>query len=66
MDYQHQLFYKENEVTNNLRRLGHLEFPKPISILGSKSTYFYRNKMEFSFSANRWLSQDEIDSGKAR
>ena len=27
MDYQHQLFYKENEVTNNLKRLGHLEFP---------------------------------------
>lgn len=63
MEYEHQLFYKQNEVTNNLKRLGHLEFPEPIPILGSESTFFYRNKMEFSFSANRWLSIDEINSG---
>lgn len=64
MDYEHQLLYKQNEVTNNLKRLGHLEFPEPNPILGSKATYFYRNKMEFSFSANRWLSQNEIDTGE--
>ena len=64
MDYKFQLEYKQNEVTNNLKRLGHLDFPEPLSILGSVKDYFYRNKMEFSFSANRWLSLDEINSGK--
>jgi len=60
MDYSHQLFYKEKEVVNNLKRIGHLELPEITPILGSKDHYFYRNKMEFSFSDSRWLTQEEI------
>ena len=62
MDYSHQLFYKEKEVVNNLTRIGHLELPEITPILGSKDQYFYRNKMEFSFSDSRWLTIDEIAS----
>ena len=62
MDYSHQLFYKEKEVVNNLTRIGHLELPEITPILGSKDQYFYRNKMEFSFSDSRWLTVDEIAS----
>ena len=62
MDYSHQLFYKEKEVVNNLKRIGHLELPEITPILGSKAQYFYRNKMEFSFSDSRWLTQEEISS----
>ena len=62
MDYSHQLFYKEKEVINNLTRIGHLELPKITPILGSKEQYFYRNKMEFSFSDSRWLTVEEIAS----
>ncbi|NNK75088.1 MAG: 23S rRNA (uracil(1939)-C(5))-methyltransferase RlmD [Maribacter sp.] len=62
MDYGHQLFYKQKEVENNLRRIGHLELPKLNPILGSKAQYFYRNKMEFSFSDSRWLTLEEIQS----
>ncbi|MDV7140709.1 23S rRNA (uracil(1939)-C(5))-methyltransferase RlmD [Maribacter sp. TH_r10] len=62
MGYEHQLFYKHKEVENNLRRIGHLELPEPNPILGSKNQYFYRNKMEFSFSDSRWLSLKEIQS----
>ncbi len=62
MGYEHQLFYKQNEVENNLKRIGHLEFPEPSPILGCKEPYFYRNKMEFSFSDSRWLTQEEINS----
>ncbi len=62
MDYSHQLFYKEKEVTNNLVRIGHLELPVVNPIIGSKKQYFYRNKMEFSFSDSRWLNVDEINS----
>ncbi len=62
MEYAQQLFYKQKEVENNLRRIGHLELPEVSPILGSAKTYFYRNKMEFSFSDSRWLSLDEIKS----
>lgn len=64
MGYEHQLFYKQKEVENNLRRIGKIELPETEPILGSEKQYFYRNKMEFSFSNNRWLTQEEIDSGK--
>ncbi len=62
MGYEHQLFYKQKEVENNLRRIGHLELPEVSPIIGSKKQYFYRNKMEFSFSDSRWLTLDEIKS----
>jgi len=62
LKYEEQLAYKQNEVINNLIRIGHLDIPKPIDIAGCKETYFYRNKMEFSFSDSRWLTNDEIKS----
>ena len=62
MAYEHQLTYKENEVVNNLIRIGHLELPEVTPILGCEKTYFYRNKMEFSFSNSRWLTLEEINS----
>ncbi|MCF6348661.1 MAG: 23S rRNA (uracil(1939)-C(5))-methyltransferase RlmD [Flavobacteriaceae bacterium] len=64
MKYEDQLFYKEKEVVNNLIRIGHVELPEVTLILGSKKQYFYRNKMEFSFSSNRWLTLEEINSGE--
>ena len=64
MDYGYQLAYKQNEVVNNLKRIGHLELPEVSPILGSKKQYFYRNKMEFSFSDSRWLTFEEINSGE--
>jgi len=62
MSYDNQLFYKQKEVTNNLTRIGHIELPEVTPILGSKEQYFYRNKMEFSFSDSRWLTLEEIQS----
>ena len=62
MGYEHQLYYKQKEVENNLIRIGHLELPKVSPIVGSKNQYFYRNKMEFSFSDSRWLTLDELKS----
>jgi len=62
MKYEDQLFFKEKEVVNNLKRIGHVELPQITPILGSKKQYFYRNKMEFSFSSNRWLTLEEINS----
>ena len=64
MNYEHQLFYKEKEVLNNFVRIGHLEIPTVIPISGCEKPYFYRNKMEFSFSNSRWLTLDEINTTK--
>ncbi len=61
--YEHQLYYKQKEVTNNLTRIGHIQLPEVTPILGSAHQYFYRNKMEFSFSDSRWLTQEEVQSG---
>lgn len=63
LQYPYQLTYKQNEVVNNLIRIGHLELPEITPIVGALEPYYYRNKMEFSFSSNRWLTYDEI--GKA-
>jgi 23S rRNA (uracil1939-C5)-methyltransferase len=62
MNYNFQLEHKQKEVVNNLMRIGHLELPEITPILGCKKTYYYRNKMEFSFSDSRWLTLDEINS----
>ncbi|SDB32474.1 23S rRNA m(5)U-1939 methyltransferase [Flavobacteriaceae bacterium MAR_2010_188] len=64
MAYEYQLFYKQKEVENNLRRIGHLELPEISPIIGSENEYFYRNKMEFSFSDSRWLTLSEIKSDR--
>ncbi|MDC1325465.1 23S rRNA (uracil(1939)-C(5))-methyltransferase RlmD [Ulvibacter sp.] len=62
MGYDHQLFYKQKEVENNLRRIGKVDLPEIIPILGAAAQYFYRNKMEFSFSDNKWLTLEQIKS----
>ncbi|MEQ3690538.1 MAG: 23S rRNA (uracil(1939)-C(5))-methyltransferase RlmD [Flavobacterium sp.] len=64
MKYEQQLFYKNQEVQNNLKRIGKIELPEFEKILGSKDQFFYRNKMEFGFSNSRWMTDEEIQSGK--
>ncbi|WP_452221315.1 23S rRNA (uracil(1939)-C(5))-methyltransferase RlmD [Lacinutrix salivirga] len=64
MAYEHQLHYKQKEVTNNLTRIGHINLPEVTPILGAAEQYFYRNKMEFSFSDSRWLTLEEVQSDK--
>ena len=62
MKYDQQLFYKNNEVYNNLKRIGKIEMPEFEPILGSEKQFFYRNKMEFGFSNARWMTEEEIKS----
>ena len=65
MQYSAQLQFKEQEVSNNLKRIGKVKAETALPILGNEHPYFYRNKMEFSFSSNRWMTQEEIDSGES-
>ena len=62
--YEEQLKFKQSEVENNLIRIGNLDLPKITPIKAAKNDYFYRNKMEYSFSDARWLSVEEIESNK--
>ena len=65
MKYEQQLFYKNNEVHNNLKRIGKIELPTFEPILGSEKQFFYRNKMEFGFSDTRWISEEEMNKRRA-
>ena len=60
MNYESQLYFKQREVENNLKRIGHLSLPEVQPILRAPSEYYYRNKMEFSFSDSRWLYPEEL------
>ena len=60
LPYAEQIKYKQKQVTDNLTRIGKIELPEISPILGSEKTEFYRNKLEFTFSNKRWLSQEEV------
>ena len=62
MSYEKQLEFKQDEVINNIKRIGGIEDFESIPILGGDEPYYYRNKMEFSFSNARWLTSEEIKS----
>jgi len=61
LNYDAQLKFKQDEVENNLIRIGGFEDLSISPILGSEDIYYYRNKLEFSFSNSRWLTEDEIN-----
>lgn len=61
--YEHQLKYKQQQVVDALTRIGKVELPPVMPILGSENTRAYRNKLEFTFSCKRWLTWDEVASG---
>jgi 23S rRNA (uracil1939-C5)-methyltransferase len=63
LNYQEQLFYKEKQVKESLKRIGKIDFLEIDPILPSAKTSYYRNKLEFTFSDSRWLTSEEIKSG---
>lgn len=60
LPYKKQLEYKEQEATQNLRRIGKLIDPLILPIIGAKETVQYRNKLEFTCSNKRFLLPGEI------
>ena len=60
LSYEEQLKYKQKQVFDNLTRIGKVELPEFRPILGSEKTRFYRNKLEFTFSNKRWLTEEEV------
>lgn len=63
MPYQMQIDFKQQQVVDQLTRIGHLTLPEVSPIIGSEKTQYYRNKLEYTFSNRRWIvSADEIDN----
>lgn len=62
LPYNLQLKYKEKQVRDNLTRIGKIELPEISPIIWSSEEYFYRNKLEYTFSDKRWLTKDEVES----
>ena len=59
LPYSMQLECKQQQVVDQLVRIGHLELPEITPILGSEKTEYYRNKLEFTFSNRRWIEKGE-------
>lgn len=62
--YDAQLAFKRQEVIDNLQRLGGLELPEVPATLASPKQRYYRNKLEYTFSAQRWFTKEELDGGE--
>ena len=59
LPYAMQTAFKQQQVVDQLTRIGHLQLPEVSPILGSEKTDHYRNKLEFTFSNRRWLLPGE-------
>lgn len=64
LPYEKQLAYKQQEVEQQLRRIGKVEIPVILPILGCDQTRYYRNKLEFTASNRRYLSTEEIQTSE--
>ena len=62
LPYEKQLQYKQQEAEQNLKRIGKVDLPEVMPIIGCGNSTHYRNKLEFTFSNKRFLTSDEIGS----
>jgi len=64
INYELQKTYKRQQVIDQFTRIGKVNIPEVLPIIGSEKTQYYRNKLDFTFSNNRWLTKEEINSEK--
>ncbi len=60
LPYSEQLRFKQQQVVDQLTRIGKMELPEISPIVGSAKTEFYRNKLEYTFAPKRWLTNEEM------
>lgn len=63
LPYSEQLRYKQQQVVDNLTRIGKVQLPEIRPIMGSEKVYHYRNKLEFTFADHQWLTTEEMKAG---
>ena len=62
LPYEQQLKYKQQQIVDNLTRIGKIELPEISPILGSKHIYEYRNKLEFTCADRKWFPWEVIEA----
>lgn len=62
--YESQLRYKRDQVVDALTRIAKVEIPDVNPTLGSKETFCYRNKLEYTFSCKCWITFEDLRSGR--
>lgn len=62
LQYQYQTQAKRQQIIDHFQRIGKFQFPEVNPIIASAETTHYRNKLEYTFSNKRWLSNEEINS----
>jgi len=62
LPYEQQLEFKQQEIIDNLQRIGKIKLQHIYPILGSEKIREYRNKLEFTFCNKRFLTRQEIDT----
>ena len=62
LPYEEQLKYKQQQIVDNLTRIGKIELPEISPILGSKHIYEYRNKLEFTCADRKWFPWEVIEA----
>lgn len=62
LSYEEQIKAKQQQVYDQLSRIGKVELPEFLPILGSVKTQAYRNKLEFGCASKRWYTKEELDA----
>jgi 23S rRNA (uracil1939-C5)-methyltransferase len=63
LPYEKQLSYKQKQVAEALKRIGRVQVPEMLPIIGAEQTRHYRNKMEYTFSNKKYLPLEEMKAG---
>ncbi|MBQ0118620.1 MAG: 23S rRNA (uracil(1939)-C(5))-methyltransferase RlmD [Bacteroidales bacterium] len=63
LPYAEQLRWKQQQIVDNLTRIGKVSLPQISPILGSQHIYHYRNKLEFTFADHKWLTTEQMKAG---
>lgn len=66
LSYEKQLAFKQQNIADALERIGKLELPVLLPIIGSAKTKHYRNKLEYTFSNRSWLTRKELSDGDSK
>ena len=64
LPYPEQIKAKQQQVEDQLSRIGKIDLPEITPILGSVKEFQYRNKLEFGCSNKKWLTKEQVASGE--
>jgi 23S rRNA (uracil1939-C5)-methyltransferase len=65
MNYENQLFFKQKQVKDHFDRIGKFDYPAIRPILPSEDIYFYRNKLDYTFSDRKWFTEKRTEAEEA-